>query len=82
MADLPEWLGPKLTSKKQAIEVGYAEGHRMHEHGGKPEHMSEIIEIHFEAPYPDDRGRRNPFNSAWRCGFEAGYLGRPKPSEN
>jgi hypothetical protein len=79
MADYPAWAGPQLTSDQQALDVGYDEGRALRANGGDPTQLDELREIHFERPYPDDRGLRNLFHAAWQFGFDAGFMGEDKP---
>jgi hypothetical protein len=75
----PDNFPPELTSPRQALEIGYHEGCERRALGAK-DHLDEDREIWFEKMYDDERSPRNRFYEPWRAGFDAGYLGRPKPS--
>jgi hypothetical protein len=70
---------PDLTDPQQALEVGYAEGTSLRENGAKPELLDASRDLYYEAPYRFQR-RLSPYYEPWRRGFDAGYLGHPKPS--
>jgi len=71
---------PSLTSAEQALDVGYDEGCRLRRNGGKPEDLSAQRTITYEIPFPVERGVHCRHYASWRRGFDAGYLGQPKPA--
>lgn len=80
----PEWL-VELTSPQQALDVGYQEGGEYREHsrrrenGYQPHMLTDDRETFFERGHPFERDPRNLYYEPWRRGFDAGYLGEPKP---
>jgi hypothetical protein len=75
----PDNLPPELTSPRQALDLGYEEGCGRRVLGAKDHHLDEDRAIWLENMYGDERSPRNRFYEAWRLGFDAGYLGHPKP---
>jgi hypothetical protein len=68
-----------LTSNQEAIDVGFSEGSKARQGGAKPEDLISNLEL-YEEGFPLERGARNLFREWWRRGFEAGFLGKPKPT--
>jgi hypothetical protein len=72
-----------LNSDAEAAAVGHAEGKEFRANtmrkGILNPDLAEHIDV-VERGYPDQRGHRCHYNTAWRRGFEAGFLGRPVPS--
>jgi hypothetical protein len=75
-------MGPDfLVSEQQALDVGFDEGRKKRiERGSEHEkHLEFDRDVYFESPWPLQRGKESLFNEIWRLGFDAGYLGQPKP---
>ena len=70
---------PNLIDPQQALDVGFAEGSPLREKGGKPELLNNMRDAYYETPYRQERCKSR-YYSMWRRGFDAGYLGEPKPS--
>ena len=70
---------PNLIDPQQALDVGFAEGSPLREKGGKPELLNGMRDAYYETPHRHQR-RMSPHYDVWRRGFDAGYLGQPKPS--
>lgn len=71
----------ELTSERQAVNVGYEEGREQRRLPGvKDEHCSDHRRMFWETTYPFDRSPQTRFYEIWRQGFDAGFLGYPKPS--
>jgi hypothetical protein len=64
---------PWPKSPAEATDLGYTDGRALHDKGAKPEDLKTNIEI-FQGSYS-----QNDFYGDWLKGFEAGYLGNPKP---
>ena len=70
---------PNLTDPQQALDVGFSEGSPLREQGGRPELLNGMRDAYYETPHRRQR-RMSPHYRMWRRGFDAGYLGHPKPS--
>jgi hypothetical protein len=64
---------PTLESAMQAVEIGYAHGCGIREHGAKADDLDFNIEV-WRGSY-----RQSHFYEAWLAGFTAGFLNTPKP---
>jgi len=72
-----------LNSPKEAIEVGFLEGCRTRKYrdSDHDKYIESDRELNFETPYPLRRGDHGMmYYKEWRLGFDAGYLGRTKPT--
>jgi hypothetical protein len=70
---------PDLRDPQHALDVGFAEGSPLREKGGKPELLNNMRDTYYETPHRHERSL-SPYYPMWRRGFDAGYLGQPKPS--
>jgi hypothetical protein len=69
---------PALVDPQQARDVGYAEGSALRAKGAKPRLLDGSRDAYYETPHRRER-RMSAYYPAWRLGFDAGYLGEPKP---
>jgi len=70
-----------LKSEQQALDVGCDEGRnkRIERYSDHEKHLEFDRDVYFESPWPLQRGKQSQFHEIWRLGFDAGYLGQPKP---
>ncbi len=75
-------MGPDfLISEQRALDVGFDEGRkkRIERESDHEKHLQFDRDVYFESPWPLQRGKQSQFYEIWRLGFDAGYLGQPKP---